>query len=224
MPRYQIAFVAIFGFIAGAVAWDLHCHLGFLEPVISFVIRSLTNLMTSFTWPLAIVMLAIMFRSSLNSLLNKIANIDAMGVKIRFRAGLDNAKKDLAHVGTKPSIADSDENTSHVPAVDIQSAWLDVETACRNLLRRKGRKVPNSYRALGSRLKEFRLVDELHGSVLDKLRNLRNIAMHPAAETLTESDAKEFVFLAEQMIEYLDKQSADLNINPSENEFPRKQS
>ena len=89
------------------------------------------------------------------------------------------------------------------------SAWADVEDVCRELLAKKGVHVPRTYRALGSRLKRSQLIDSEHAAILDKLRQVRNIAVHGAPETVGAREAQEYIVLADRMMTYLNRQLAD---------------
>lgn len=92
------------------------------------------------------------------------------------------------------------------PVAEVMSAWADVEGLCQTLLAKKGENVPKNYRALGSRLKRNQLIDSEHADILDKLRQVRNIAVHGAPGTVDAHEAQEYIMLSELMISYLHSQ------------------
>jgi len=60
----------------------------------------------------------------------------------------------------------------------ILYAWAEIEELCRQLLVKHRVRVPLTFRALGSRLKQARLLDQVHADLLDQLRHGRNLIAH----------------------------------------------
>ncbi|MEX0703632.1 MAG: hypothetical protein WD069_16165, partial [Planctomycetales bacterium] len=94
----------------------------------------------------------------------------------------------------------------YAPAAEVMSAWADVESLCQRLLEKNGVHVPGPYRALGSRLKRNQLIDPEHAAILDKLRQIRNIAAHGGPDIVSACEAREYIALAGRMMTYLNRQ------------------
>src|SRR5262249_50260925 len=91
------------------------------------------------------------------------------------------------------------------PITEIMEAWIQIEERCRKLLARNGQPVPQTFRALGTRLKQHRLLDDKHADALDKLRQGRNLAVHGGLQSIDSTEAAQYLRLADEMIQFLDR-------------------
>jgi hypothetical protein len=102
---------------------------------------------------------------------------------------------------TSPPAVEAASATVYLPRAEVLEAWLQIEQLCGKLLAHAGERVPPNFRALGSRLKRYQLIDAAHEDVLDNLRNGRNLAAH--GERVSADDARAYRNAAADMIGYL---------------------
>jgi hypothetical protein len=102
---------------------------------------------------------------------------------------------------TSPPAVEAALAMVYLPRAEVLESWLQIEQLCRKLLAHAGEPVPPNFRALGSRLKRYQLIDAAHEDVLDNLRHGRNLAAH--GERVSADDARVYRNVAANMIAYL---------------------
>lgn len=178
-------------------------------------IESLPEIIKSLSWPVAVVIIIFIFRKPIGDLIKRIEEAETKWAKIKFKKGLEEVKSIAKETEKKPEReAEIIEKDIYSPISEIISSWNDVENTCQKLLAAKGQHIPLTFRALGSRLKRHNLIDNEHAMILDKLRQLRNVAVHGGSEAIDSDDASEFIRLSENIIEYLREQIDSSNPTP----------
>lgn len=181
----------------------VNAALGF----VSAVVRSLA-------WPAAAVVIVCLMRRHLEKLIDRLEKAETKWGSLTFKAIADIKADFVAVEG--PVIPDEssaeaekiEDKELYAPVAEVMSAWADVESLCQQLLAKNGVDVPGPYRALGSRLKRNQLIDVEHAAILDKLRQVRNIAAHGGPDTVSSWEAREYIALSARMMTYLNRQLA----------------
>lgn len=180
------------------------------------ILELVPPIIASLAWPLAAIVIVCLLRRHLQKLIDRLEKAETKWGKLTFSKAIDDIKADFVKVEGIATADESLEETEkpetkelYAPIAEVMSGWADVEGLCQQLLAKKGVPVPKTYRALGSRLKRNQLIDSEHAAILDKLRQVRNIAVHGAPETVGSREAQEYIALADRMIGYLNHQIAD---------------
>ena len=173
----------------------------------------ISKLIASLVWPLAIVFVLVFLRKPLRELIPLLKKLKLQGVEMEFSEQLKEIKQELQkYILPAPEAAlTKKEYESKIldrilvsRAGAITEAWEEVEDAAVEAARRKG--VPDSLISLGrieSKLKEVGVFDEWKARVYDRLRKLRNLAVHEGDKAISDSDALAFADLAIQLAEHL---------------------
>jgi len=167
--------------------------------MVNAVLGFLSAVVASLAWPGAAVVIVCLLRRDLQGLIDRLEKAETKWGSVTFSEAIADIKADVVAVEGAPT---PDETAAeperlegkelYAPAAEVMSAWADVETLCQQLLAKKGVAVPGPYRALGSRLKRNQLIDPEHAAILDKLRQVRNIAAHGGPDTVSACDAREY--------------------------------
>lgn len=100
-----------------------------------------------------------------------------------------------------------EEITNALPnEVKIINAWVEIVRLCQQLFIKRGLRPPQTFRALGTRLKRSYLIDSWHAELLDQLRQGRNLAVNYVSKDGIDLNADEYVGQAAQMTAYLNEQ------------------
>ncbi|HJO92300.1 MAG TPA: hypothetical protein QF753_02770 [Victivallales bacterium] len=151
-------------------------------------------------WPTVTIIALFVFKKPLLKIIPFIEEINIKGIRLKFCQGLKDTDEVL-----KSKIPIENENKIYSPIIQINDIWIEIEKSCQNLLKKNNHKAPKIYRALGSRIKKYNLIDKKHGVVLDKLRQLRNLASHIGENNISQNDANEFIRLSTIFIEYINE-------------------
>ncbi len=163
----------------------------------------ITSIKSFHHWPIAIVIIIYILRQPIGKLIEQLAEL-----KIKcgdFSAEMkkfEEKAKDI--MPPKEKVEEIKKEITYSPVTEIISTWSDVENACKKILEVNGKNIPLTFRAIGSRLKSFNLIDDQHGRMLDNLRQLRNIAVRGRSDTIDSDDAAKFIGLAEILINHID--------------------
>jgi len=194
----------------------------------------LSRLVDTLAWPLTLLAIVFLLRREIASLfgplaeaLGRLEKLSTKSVTAEFGKAAKDAEDELGKGEQRPPEDQLPEKPAakeiYLPATEVLEAWLQVEQLCRELLAARGFSVPGPYRALGSRLKRYNLIDEHHARVLDTLRQMRNMVVHGGAGAIGPREASEFIALADRMAFYLSNQlKQDSNGNGrADEESPR---
>jgi len=167
----------------------------------------------SLAWPVTAIVIVCLVRRQLQELISRLEKAERRFGSLIFPNAIADIKADLVTVEGVPTPDPSLEETEkpeakdlYAPVAEVMSAWADVEKLCQQLLAKNGHHVSGAYRDLGSRLERNRLIDHGHAAILDKLRQVRNIAVHGGPGTVGAREAQEYSMLASHMTAYLYRQ------------------
>ena len=185
----------------------------------------ISSIIESLSWPAAIVLLACLLRKPLSALLPNLKRVKYRGVELDFRdelqklegqaktAGLQIAQepqeRDTGPRRSEDSIAEAARLATDFPEPAVGVAWIAVEQELTNAVVRMDISPdirPSKVAAKNiTLLREHGCIDADTGDVLDRMRRLRNAAVHPKTyvERLSADEAREFVRLAQALSDRL---------------------
>lgn len=173
------------------------------------------SLAKSLAWPVAAFGIALVCRNDLAEVLGRVKRIKHKDTEIDFSAKLGKVRAD-ANESLPPS-GESQTETSRKteklaelsPRGAILEAWLEVEAALYEMAKRYG-VVENEARSLDINMLRIQLSDYNPMGLgayemLDKLRHLRNEAVHLQDKDIDPAAAIEYSNLAKRMVSLLDE-------------------
>ncbi|AXK72797.1 hypothetical protein DWG18_11250 [Lysobacter sp. TY2-98] len=160
----------------------------------------------SLAWPFALIVLFLLVR---RPLLARVPDLEILEWKdFRFRFGrrvhelAAQARRELvdADAGTPLTLEGEDHRLQLAeisPRAAILEAWIELEVAAMNALRRRGVAVTRQELQQPARLADALinadLLDASQADLLSQLRRLRNAAAHASDPKITVDTAREFV-------------------------------
>jgi hypothetical protein len=169
----------------------------------------ISNSITAVAWPVATIVIVILLRSEVASLLGRIKKIKHKGSEIDLAGEISDAAKSADKVLSEPSAEKTPEQerigrlAEDSPRGAILDSWLSIEAAMSEYSLRHGIDAQNSKNPPYQRIQSIQLhnldVPTLgHGIIdmLDKLRRIRNDAVHRTDADITPAIAKEYSTLA----------------------------
>lgn len=161
-------------------------------------------------WPLAVVIAVILLRTEVANLLGRIIKIKHKDSEIdlarEVQAAASSADKALGNVANSASSLEQDRIgrlADDSPRGAILDAWLSVEEAMTGYERRHGIEYANSHAPPHQRIQSIQwsnLDTPTLGQgllqMLDKLRRIRNEAVHSTDSNITPDTAREYADLA----------------------------
>ncbi len=175
------------------------------------------SVVASTVWPLLILLLFWIFRRPLLELLTKISSLKYKEFQIDFENRLARASDELSEL-PPPAVPNAlglelhedtqirFQITKRSPGESIFASWRQVERELRLMAQRAGFNAIGMASALSIQrnLAKHGVLPKQAQSVLDELRNLRNLAAHyDGGAAITADQAERFSDLAEQIIEQL---------------------
>ena len=178
-----------------------------------------SSLVHSLSWPVAFLVLAILLRKPLSSLLPHLKNIRYGQVELDFSSELQNledrartaglpiskrvALPDSQHRTAEDTIIDAARLADDFPAPAVGVAWLAIEHELMQAVMRSG--ISPDYPPYNAAIKNIALLHEqgcIDGDtrrILERMRRLRNTAVHASRDdaTITSAGAREFASLAD---------------------------
>ncbi len=180
------------------------------------ILEIIPPIIASLAWPVTAIVIVCLLRRHLQKLIDRLEKAETKWGNLIFSKAIDDIKAQFVKIEGEVTSDESLEETEkpetkelYAPVSEVISVWADVEGLCQQLLAKKDVSIPKTYRALGSRLKRNQLIDPKHAAILDKLRQVRNIAVHGAPDTVGVREAQEYIVLANRMMTYLNRQLAD---------------
>ncbi len=185
------------------------------QKMVENILELAPSIVASLAWPVTAIVIVCLLRRNLRQLIDRLERAETKLGNFIFSKALFDLKEGLDKIEGSDTTDKSFEETEkpdnkelYAPVAEVMSAWDDVEGLCQRLLAKRGLKTPKPYRPLGLSLKRNQLIDSEHSVILDKLRQVRNIAVHGAPDTVSSREAQEYVVLAGRMVTYLDGQIA----------------
>tara|TARA_R110001599_G_scaffold305926_4_gene512350 strand:- start:903 stop:1460 length:558 start_codon:yes stop_codon:yes gene_type:complete len=169
----------------------------------------ISNSITALSWPIATIVIVTLLRSEVSSLLGRIKKIKHKNSEIDLASEINDIAKSADQVLNKPSSEKTPEQerigrlAEDSPRGAILDSWLSIETAMGEYALRHGIANDNPHNPPYQRIQNIQLhnldVSTLgHGIIgmLDRLRRIRNDAVHRTDADITPVIAKEYVALA----------------------------
>jgi hypothetical protein len=169
----------------------------------------ISNSITALVWPIATVVIVILLRSEISSLLGRIKKIKHKDSEIDLAGEVSDVVKSADKILSKslPERAPEQERIGRLaedsPRGAILDSWLYIEEAMDEYARRHGIESQNPHSPPYQRIQSIQLhnldVATLgHGiiEILDKLRRIRNDAVHRTDVDITTAIAKDYAALA----------------------------
>jgi hypothetical protein len=170
--------------------------------------EAIVALVTALAWPVAAVVIAVLFRKPLGDALATVRSLKVGDVvEATFGADVEHLKQ---AAGDLPTVhTDAAAIAAVSPRAAILEAWIDLEQAARAALKRRHAGLDAAALrqpiALASALAEHGVLKPRRLAVFDELRNLRNAAAHAERFRLEPSAAVGYVGLAKGLASELDK-------------------
>lgn len=162
----------------------------------------IAKVVDSLSWPLALVIVALLFRKRITALLDRIRKASYGDAAVEFDEQLESAEQKAAELpppAEAPPHSEQDSKFERAlelsPRLAVLDAWIEVEEAISELASRRGYTTPRSRSGTFAmrQLTREGAIDSRTSQLLDELRRLRNIAAHSSSETeITISDARRF--------------------------------
>ena len=180
----------------------------------------ISNMINAFSWPLAVLVIIILIRKPLFQLIPLVRELKYKDLNIKFGEELEELT-DQADEANLPPVRlseemiieftpeadfwESIEKISDIsPRAAIVEAWRRVEWALHDYFRNNNIEIPRSYQAKLRILKEQKDLPASFFSIFDKLRLLRNKAVHARDIDLISQNAIEFAQLADRIVKILE--------------------
>lgn len=190
------------------------------------LLQFIASLTGSLAWPTVVVILAILLRVELRQLLLTLTQLRYKGLELNFRRELKLAQKEakegkvidvspqrpktIASTKTDSSrlLAEATELAHHFPEPAVAVGWQAIEDALSQAVRSRNISpdppLDNSARKNAQLLQAQDLIDQPTVDLMNRMRNLRNMAVHRGfGATVTTDEAIEFLALAEGIVEKL---------------------
>jgi hypothetical protein len=173
------------------------------------------SVLKSIAWPLAIIIIVFLLRNHIANLFPLLSKLKIKGFEIEFRKSL----KELVHLrtialpdseslsdSTNEKIESSIEKIAEIsPRAAIIEAWLNVEVAAAELIKKNGlldKKYFTPYDLRKNLLNKSTLNDD-QLKIFQNLRDLRNKAVHIPDFNFKTNEVIEYVNLAMSFSRYL---------------------
>ena len=166
----------------------------------------ISKIIDSIAWPGAVILIALIFRNEIGKLLRLIRKLRHGDLEVTFGEELEKAREESEELGSPidtPAEIIRDQELlnlakNHPPAAVIE-AWKDIEKELIQLGRRKNQLQINRPHQVFSQMRNDNEIGPTAGKLYQRLRSLRNKAVHQSDFKLTEGQALEYVELASNM-------------------------
>ncbi|MCW8965067.1 MAG: hypothetical protein OQK82_00055 [Candidatus Pacearchaeota archaeon] len=165
--------------------------------------------MESISWPVAAIVISFVLRKELGNLLSKIKKIRHNETEVEFKEEIEVAKKEASKSlpESKPTKIERSRSVQLAelsPRGAIIEAWLNVEAALKEYAKRHGAQIdenkPFTIRALHFHSLDYNNVGKGVLNMLERLRRLRNDAVHLTDSEIETESAVEYIELANRVI------------------------
>lgn len=180
------------------------------------VLTFISELTKALAWPLALVILVILLRKPIIEVFPSLRRLKYKEIEVEFAQEVSELKAEVEAIAEEkgeeaPSIISTSSNllnlVSYSTRAAIMEAWLEVESSSVSVASSFWGQPPNNIvrnmPKLGEYLFQCKVIDENQLSVFNKLRQLRNKAVHAQDLELSEDDAKSYVVLAADLAKHI---------------------
>jgi hypothetical protein len=183
-------------------------------------LSSLAQMFSAAAWPVAAVIIAILFRGPVKAALGGLKKLKWQGLEAEFGKELGRARDLIDHepletmaVSTDDALGKRDQDfilrlAELSPRSVMLEAWREVEAAVRRMaspLSAGGepRNAPSAA-AAAKGLREAGKLDDSRYEIFELLRGLRNQAVHDTDFRVRKSDAVEYAIMARRLARSID--------------------
>lgn len=168
------------------------------------------GIVDSLAWPLTTIAVITLLRKQIGLLLSRIKRIKHKDSEIEIEQGIANAAKQ-ADENNLPQVNPSSENdriyrlAADSPRGAILDSWLEVEEAIKSYCERNGiidnaRSPLQLIQSMHMRNLDYNTIGQGVFDMLEKLRKLRNEAVHVSDSEISSKTAIEYSSLAKRVI------------------------
>lgn len=188
-------------------------------PAYEVILDFVASLAGSVAWPLVVIGVAFLFRDQVIAMVNNVESVKVGGVEAKIRRNLRDAAEELksAEPVTKVVARLNDDSFQRLfsmaeasPTGAIIEAWKPVEAiarefvvrelpALRTRLERPDRLMSSGM--LAKTLEDMGVLPASEINSFQKLRVIRNQAAHSSDSQITSDSAREYVRLADRMVD-----------------------
>lgn len=190
----------------------------------------LINLIDVIIWPITILIIAVVFKRELKSIIGRLSGVKYKDFEANFSNEIKNIKEKAEMLQLEPKVK-SNKTTKSLsqiesiedklnllipisPRVAIIAAWIEIETAIKNLANEshlKFERMPKGILNLVHELAAQNLISENTTQLYEDLFKIRNEAAHAQESWLTQSDAKLLIRLATDLLKDIYSVDAEMN-------------
>jgi uncharacterized protein YutE (UPF0331/DUF86 family) len=179
------------------------------------LLQFVASIVDSLAWPSAFALILFFFRSPLVNLLPRVRSLKYRDLHVDFEEALSKIEQQIETGKRRPELAPDehrDERLSRAvdfsPNFAVFEAWLNVEDALKRLARESGVSFRrgSSPLYLARMLRSHGIIDAQTAALLDDLRALRNLAIHPDPERpISVEEARRYGELANEVSALLEQ-------------------
>jgi hypothetical protein len=163
-------------------------------------------------WPLAVVLMALLFRRELRALLARIKKGKVGPAEFEFEETVKELEKEAAQLPGPPETLEVPSAkvslTTSEPRAAIMNAWLEVENALSSLAQTRLGLPPGLARSplpAIRAIQKAQLIEQHYLTLYNELRVLRNQAAHELDFNPSMDSVLSYVRLAKELTEVLEK-------------------
>lgn len=180
------------------------------------ILTFISELTKALAWPLAVVVLVMLLRKPIIEVFPSLRRLKYKEIELEFSQEVSELKAEVEAIAEEkgeeaPSITSTSSNlinlVSYSTRAAIMEAWLEVESSGIAVASSFWGQPPNNIfknmPKLGEYLLQCNIIDENQLTVFNKLRQLRNKAVHAQDLELSEDDARSYVILASDLAKHI---------------------
>ena len=177
-----------------------------------------SSVVDSLAWPAVAVIVLHAFHRPIIKLIGRVRLVRWKDAHAEFAESLSEAEAEAAELPAPTPNAHQPESIA--PPATFQEAeklsanygvflaWLDVERALNEFSRARGLGVPRGGPLLHKLIRRHEWLDAQTIGLLDDLRALRNLAVHPdESRPITSAEAQRYKAMAEQVVQSIQSQT-----------------
>lgn len=176
----------------------------------------ISETINSLAWPLVVIFLVSVLKEPLIEIIPTLRRLKYKELEIEFSEAVAELKLEsetsTPNIGT-PSISQNQPQSRLLQLINfstraaIMEAWLEVETAAAEVVSSFWNQPPDeafrNYHKLGEYLLQCKVIDEKQLATFNKLKKLRNKAVHVDEIDLSKNDAISYVELASALAAHI---------------------
>lgn len=176
----------------------------------------IVEIIKAIIWPVTLIILLLVLKKPFLRLVPSLEKVKYRDLELDFCKQVHQLAKEAKETLTPASDEDDDlkdelkqlTDIAHVsPKSALLEAWLKLESAAFQLLKRKDPKVNTSILKtpiqIGMMLENLGIINKSQKEIFSKLRNLRNAAAHATDFTFDTESAIEYIEMALGLISHL---------------------